>query len=333
MREGQPLPRPRLQPRARAPPDEARGRRRARAASSGSRGTRRSTRSPTRLREIAAAHGPQAILPYSYAGNMGLLGYGSMDRRFFHALGASLLDRTICASAGGARLQGHRAARRWASTPRRSSHARLIVAWGANIVSSNVHLWPFVEEARRRGARLVTIDPYRSRTAEKSDQHLALYPGTDAALALGMMHVIFRDGLEDRDWLERYSRRGRRSCASARASGRRRATAAITGLPRGRDRGVRARVRDHAALGDPHQLRPQPPRRAAGWRCARSPACRPWSGPGATSGGGALLSTSGTFPVNTDGARAARPDPPRDAHPQHEPARAHPRPTRRSIRP
>ena len=78
-------------------------------------------------------------------------------------------------------------------------HARLIVAWGANIISSNVHLWPFVEEARRRGARLVVVDPYRSRTAEKSDLHLAPCPGTDAALALGMMHVIFRDGLEDRD--------------------------------------------------------------------------------------------------------------------------------------
>src|SRR6185295_10816052 len=83
-------------------------------------------------------------------------------------------------------------------------HSRFIVAWGANIVSSNVHLWPFVEEARRRGATLVTVDPYRSRTAEMSDQHLAPLPGTDAALALGMMHVIFRDALEDRDYLERY---------------------------------------------------------------------------------------------------------------------------------
>ena len=83
--------------------------------------------------------------------------------------------------------------------PEAVADARLIVSWGGNIVSSNVHLWPFVEEARKKGARLVTIDPFRSRTAEKSDQHLALYPGTDAALALGMMHVIFRDGLEDRD--------------------------------------------------------------------------------------------------------------------------------------
>ncbi len=129
-----------------------------------------------RLREIATAHGPQAILPYSYAGNMGLLGYSSMDRRFFHALGASLLDRTICSSAGG---HGFKATvgKMMGFDPEAVVNARLIVAWGANIVSSNVHLWPFVEEARRRGARLVCVDPFRSRTAEKSDRHLAPFPG------------------------------------------------------------------------------------------------------------------------------------------------------------
>src|SRR6185295_1614472 len=84
-------------------------------------------------------------------------------------------------------------------------HARFIVAWGANVVSSNVHLWPFIEEARRRGATLVTVDPYRSRTAEKADRHLALLPGTDAALALGVMHVIFREGLQDRDYIDKYT--------------------------------------------------------------------------------------------------------------------------------
>ena len=117
-----------------------------------------------RLREIAAAHGPQAILPYSYAGNMVLLGYGSMDRRFFHALGASLLDRTICASAGA---HGFKATvgKTMGLDPETIAHARLIVAWGANMVSSNVHLWPFVEEARRRGARLVCVDPFRSRSS------------------------------------------------------------------------------------------------------------------------------------------------------------------------
>ncbi len=109
--------------------------------------------------------------------------------------------------------------------------ARLILAWGANIVSSNVHLWPFVEEARRRGARLVTIDPYRSRTAEHSDRHIAPLPGTDAALALAMMHVVFRDGLEDRDYLERYTVGAEAGCARAWQSGRRRGPPASTALP------------------------------------------------------------------------------------------------------
>ena len=104
-----------------------------------------------RFREVIAAHGPQAILPYSYAGNMGLLSYGSMDRRFFHALGASLLARTICSSAGGAGLKATMG-KSIGFDPEAVVHARFIVAWGANIVSSNVHLWPFIEEARRRGA-------------------------------------------------------------------------------------------------------------------------------------------------------------------------------------
>ena len=157
-----------------------------------------------RFRAIADEHGAEAILPYSYAGNMGLLSYGSMDRRFFHKLGASRLDRTICASAGFKGLETT-LGKAMGFDPEAVVHARFIVAWGANIVSSNVHLWPFIEEARRRGAMLVTIDPFRSRTAEKSDRHLALMPGTDGALALGLMHIAFRDGLEDRDYLERYT--------------------------------------------------------------------------------------------------------------------------------
>ncbi|HVD76879.1 MAG TPA: molybdopterin-dependent oxidoreductase, partial [Vicinamibacteria bacterium] len=136
----------------------------------------------SRFRQVVAEHGPQAILPYSYAGNMGLLSYGSMDRRFFNALGASLLDRTICASAGAAGLKAT-VGKSMGFDPEAVVNARFIVAWGANIVSSNVHLWPFIEEARRRGARFVAVDPYRSRTAEKADAHLALLPGTDAALA------------------------------------------------------------------------------------------------------------------------------------------------------
>jgi molybdopterin guanine dinucleotide-containing S/N-oxide reductase-like protein len=153
-----------------------------------------------RLKQIASEHGPESILPYSYAGTIGLLGYGSMDRRFFHRLGASQLDRTICAEAGGQAFKlvyGKKLGTPNEDFPR----AKLIIAWGANIHGNNVHLWPFIEQARRSGARFIVIDPYRTRTAALADWHIAIRPGTDAALALGMMHVILRDGLEDRAYI------------------------------------------------------------------------------------------------------------------------------------
>ncbi len=153
-----------------------------------------------RLGEIADRYGPESILPYSYAGTIGVLGYGSMDRRFFHRLGASQLDRTICAEAGGQAwnlVYGKKL-----GTPTEDFRlAKLILAWGANIHGNNIHLWPFVEEARRNGARLVVIDPYRTRTAAVADWHIAIRPGTDVALALGLMHVILDEGLEDRAYI------------------------------------------------------------------------------------------------------------------------------------
>jgi anaerobic selenocysteine-containing dehydrogenase len=156
----------------------------------------------SRLKSIAADHRPESILPYSYAGTIGQLGYGSMDRRFFHRLGASQLDRTICSTAGGVALSSVYGVR-LGTAPEDFVHAGIILAWGANIHGNNIHLWPFIEEARRHGARLVVIDPYKTRTAALADEHLAIYPGTDAALALGLIHVILRDGLEDRDYVER----------------------------------------------------------------------------------------------------------------------------------
>jgi molybdopterin guanine dinucleotide-containing S/N-oxide reductase-like protein len=153
-----------------------------------------------RLKETAERYGPESILPYSYAGTIGVLGYGSMDRRFFHRLGASQLDRTICAEAGGQAwnlVYGKKL-----GTPTEDFKlAKLIVAWAGNIHGNNIHLWPMVEQARRNGARLIVIDPYRTRTAALADWHIAIRPGTDAALALGMMHVILRDRLEDREYI------------------------------------------------------------------------------------------------------------------------------------
>jgi molybdopterin guanine dinucleotide-containing S/N-oxide reductase-like protein len=151
------------------------------------------------LAHISRKFGPEAILPYSYAGTIGTLGFGSMDRRFFHRLGASQLDRTICSSAGGDALVAVYG-RKLGTDTEHFRHARYILAWGANIHGNNVHLWPMVEEARRQGAKLVVIDPYKTRTAGLADWHIAINPGTDAALALGMMYILIRDRLHD----ERY---------------------------------------------------------------------------------------------------------------------------------
>src|ERR1700712_3082758 len=153
-----------------------------------------------RLGRISEEFGPESVLPYSYAGTIGQLGYGSMDRRFFHRLGASQLDRPICASAGGeALLQLYGV--KLGTPPQDFAHAGLIIAWGANIHGNNIHLWPFIEEARRKGAKLIVIDPYKTRTAALADEWLGIPPGTDVLLALAVMHVVFRDGLEDPAYL------------------------------------------------------------------------------------------------------------------------------------
>ncbi len=157
-----------------------------------------------RLGETARRFGPESVLPYSYAGTMGYLNGSGMDRRFFHRLGASRLDRTICSAAGIAGLNEALGVRH-AIEPEQFRHAKLIIAWGANILGTNVHLWPFIVEARRNGAKFYTIDPRINRTGRLADRHYSIRPGTDAALALAMMHVITSEGLEDRDYVERYT--------------------------------------------------------------------------------------------------------------------------------
>src|SRR5262245_22442540 len=157
-----------------------------------------------RFKEIAASpDGPQAILPYSYAGTMGKLHGSSLDRRFFHRLGASLLDRTICATAGAAGCDitlGTRAV----IDPEDAIHARYIINWGSNTAVTHMHLWTIMHRARKAGAKIVTIDPYQCKTAQKSDWWIPIRPGTDAALALGLMHILWRDGLQDDDYLAKH---------------------------------------------------------------------------------------------------------------------------------
>jgi anaerobic selenocysteine-containing dehydrogenase len=153
------------------------------------------------LQRVIREDGPQAILPYSYAGTMGLIQGEGMDRRFFHRIGASLLDRTICASAGAEALNVTYGTR-MAPDTEDVANAKLIILWGTNTLTSNPHLWPFVRKAKANGATTICIDPLRTRTAVACDEHIAIRPGTDAALALSMMHVLFRDGLDDRAYLE-----------------------------------------------------------------------------------------------------------------------------------
>jgi molybdopterin guanine dinucleotide-containing S/N-oxide reductase-like protein len=157
-----------------------------------------------RFTKINREFGPEAVLPYSYGGTLGVLNNASMDHRFFHRLGASQLDRTICATAGGEALVSV-IGRKMGTEPEQFRHAKLIIAWGANIHGNNIHLWPFLEEARRNGATLVVIDPYQTRTAKCADWYLPVNPGTDVALALGMMHVIIGEDLFDADYVAKYT--------------------------------------------------------------------------------------------------------------------------------
>jgi len=156
-----------------------------------------------RLQAIAARD-PQAILPYSYAGTMGLVQGESISARFFHRLGASLLDRTICASAGAEGLT-YTLGGKVGMKVQHFAESKLIVIWGSNSIGSNLHFWRIAQEAKRRGARLVCIDPRRSETVDKCHEHIALRPGTDAALALAVMHELVVHGWLDPDYIDRHT--------------------------------------------------------------------------------------------------------------------------------
>ncbi|MCC6417528.1 MAG: molybdopterin oxidoreductase family protein [Gemmataceae bacterium] len=258
-----------------------------------------------RFRALAdSADGPEAILPYSYAGTMGKLQGSSLDRRFFHRLGASLLDRTICAAAGCAGCDvtlGTRAA----LDPEAVVRSRYIINWGSNTSVTNMHLWTLMHQARRAGATVVTIDPHRSRTAARSDWWLPVRPGTDAALALGMMHILWRAGLQDDDYLHRY-------CLGADELRDRvlkeyppDKVARITGLA-GADIEKLARA---YGTTRPVLIRVNYglQRHGGGGMAVRTITCLPAVvGAWRDVGGGALLSTSQMYPFNT--ARLERPD-------------------------
>ncbi|MDT5122939.1 MAG: hypothetical protein QOC96_2421 [Acidobacteriota bacterium] len=250
----------------------------------------------SRFKALAESNeGAETILPYSYCGTMGLVQSQSMDRRFFHRLGASQLDRTICASAGAAGYKATIGAS-IGTDPERFHDAKLILIWGTNTISANVHLWPEILQAKAAGARLISIDPRRTRTADQCDEHIAPLPGTDAALALGLMHVIFAEGLEDKDYLERHTIGARELRARAREYSPER-VAAICGL----EAETITRLAHLYATVKPSVIRINYglQRHAGGGMAVRTISCLPaivgaWRDPA----GGILLSTSGTFPLN-----------------------------------
>ena len=151
-----------------------------------------------------AAKDPQAILPYSYAGTMGQVQGEAMAMRFFHKLGASLLDRTICSSAGSEALT-YTFGSKMGMRVEFFAESKLIIIWGSNSIGSNLHFWRIAQEAKRNGAKLICIDPRKSETAEKCHEHIALRPGTDAALALALMHVLIQNDWLDHDYIAQHT--------------------------------------------------------------------------------------------------------------------------------
>jgi anaerobic selenocysteine-containing dehydrogenase len=244
-----------------------------------------------------AARDPQAILPYSYAGTMGLVQSEGMAARFFHRLGASLLDRTICAAAGGeafVQTLGGKVGMK----VEHFAEARLILIWGSNSIGSNLHFWKLAQQAKRDGARLVCIDPRRTETADKCHEHIALKPGTDAALALALMHELIVHDWLDHDYIARHTLgwEGLRERALQWSPER---AAAVCGVP------VQQIVDLAHAYGTTKpaaiRLNYGMQRVRGGGNAARAVACLPaLVGAWRHRAGGVLLSSSGQFPVRRE---------------------------------
>jgi anaerobic selenocysteine-containing dehydrogenase len=257
----------------------------------------------SRFRAIIAKFGSEAILPYSYGGTLGALNGGSMDRRFFNRLGASQLERTICSAAGEAGLESV-FGKKLGTDPEQFIHSRYIIAWASNIHGNNVHLWPFIVEARRRGAKLVVIDPYRTRTASCADWYIPINPGTDGALALAMMHVIIGEGLHDRDYVAKHTLGFDELCEKVKAYPPERA-AQWTGIAA---EDIRKLAHEYATTR-PSVIRVNygVQRSEGGGMATRAIAMLPCIiGSLKEVGGGIHLSTSGAFDLNKDALR--RPD-------------------------
>jgi anaerobic selenocysteine-containing dehydrogenase len=246
-----------------------------------------------------AARAPEAILPYSYAGTMGLLQGEAMAGRFFHKLGASLLDRTICATAGATGYK-YTIGASIGTDMEQFQDAKVILIWGGNPIASNLHFWTRAQAAKRNGARLIAIDPYRSLTAEKCHQHIAVLPGTDSALALGMMHVLIAEDLLDHDYIASYTL-GFEQLKERAAEWTPERTAATCGISAQEVLDLARLYGQTAKNGEPVAIRTNygVQRARGGGMAVRNIACLPalvgaWRHPA----GGVQLSSSGSFPAN-----------------------------------
>jgi anaerobic selenocysteine-containing dehydrogenase len=256
-----------------------------------------------RFRSISREFGSEAILPYSYGGTLGVLNGSGVDHAFFHRLGASQLARNICAKAGEVGLISV-LGRKLGTEPEQFAHSRYIIAWAANIHGTNVHLWPFIQEARRKGAKLVVIDPYKTRTARCADWYLPVRPGTDVALALGMMHVIIGENLHDADYVARYTL-GFDELRGKAAQYPPERVAAITGIAA---EDIVRLAREYATVR-PAAIRMNygVQRSENGGTAVRAIAMLPClTGSWKEVGGGLQLSTSGAYPLRRE--RLERPD-------------------------
>ncbi len=244
------------------------------------------------LQRVIADYGAEAVLPYSYSGTLGLLQGEGMATRFFNMMGASRLARTICSEAG---FEGYlyTIGATEGMEPEAYAHAKLILIWGSNTLTSNLHLWPFIQAARKQGARVIVIDPANTRTAQAADEWIAIRPGTDGALALALMHVIIAENLHDADYVDQYTV-GFAALAERVQAWTPERAAAITGIPAER---IRQLARDYATT-QPAAIRINygMQRHYGGGMAVRTVTCLPaLVGAWRRYGGGIQLSTTGFF--------------------------------------
>lgn len=273
----------------------------------------------SRLAAIAARD-PEAIVPYSYAGTMGLVQGEGMAGRFFNRLGASRLDRTICASAGGDALMVTYGAKLGMHV-QHFVESRLIVIWGSNPITSSVHFWTLAQQAKRAGATLWCIDPRRTETADKCHHHLALRPGTDGALALALMHQLVTHGWVDQDYVDRHVQQGPDGWPALRERALHwppERAAAVCGVPADQ---IRALARAYGTTSPAAiRLNYGMQRVHGGGSAARLIALLPClTGAWRHRAGGLLLSSSGWFAAARDDAALQRPELLAGYHGQRQP--------------